>query len=333
MSTYIMTCRITFFGNQTRDDIVLRFVESVRIESSWKLLTDSATITLPRRVLKRVFDKDKIRDVFRRGDRVTIELGYYDSSDNKNQGLKTEFEGYITHVSADIPIKIKCEDEMWRLKQVPVNYSKANVTLKELLKDILPGYQIDANEGELLGSVRFSETTASQVLEKLKQDKNIYSYFKGSTLVSGKIYSDDSNVESHYFNLERNAVSNNLQYRRAEDVKVQFIVRSFVRGKKSEFKIGEQGGDVYKLNYVGPSYAELDKLKEKAREDYNRVKSDGLEGNFVAFGTPSVRHGEKVELDSTLYLDRVGMYYVEGVNKSFDRSGYRQMIKLDRKVS
>ena len=326
MSTYTMTCRITFFKTNYREEIVLSTLESVRIERSWKLLTDTATITIPRRILKKPYKRREVRNMLRRGDKVKIELGY------NGKNVK-QFEGYITQVSADIPIKLKCEDEMWKLKQIPVNYSNANTTLENLLRNILPGYDIDANEGEQLGSVRFSETTVSQVLEKLKQEKNIYSYFKNGTLVSGKIYADDTTVVSHKFKLERNAVSNNLQYRRGDDIKVLIIARAIIKGKKTEFKIGEDGGDVYKLNYTGHEVIALDDLKRKVQADYERKKTDGFDGSFTAFGIPSVHHGEKVAFESRLYEDRNGVYYIEGVNKTFSKEGYRQEIKLGGRVT
>lgn len=332
MSTYVMICRITFPKNKNRSEIVLRSIESVRIESSWKLLTDVANITLPRKVIRKVFDKKNVRQVFRRGDKVIIELGYY-NPEAENKGLIKEFEGYITEVSADIPIKLKCEDEMWKLKQLPVNYSNANITLEKLLKDIAPGYEIDANEGEQLGSVRFSETTVSEVLEKLQQEKGIYSYFKSGKLISGKIYADDTDVEKHDFHLERNAVSNNLQYRRGEDIKILIIARAIIKGQKTEFKIGDAGGDVYKLNYTGHEVIAKSDLKRKAEADYKKKKTDGFDGSFTGFGIPSVHHGEKVDLYSRLYGDRNGFYYSEGVNKSFNKGGYRQEIKLGGNVS
>lgn len=325
MSTYIMTSRLSFPSTPNRRAITLNFLESVRIESSWKLLTDTATITLPRKVIQRLYDKHNIKQVFRRGDPVRIALGY--NGDNIEQ-----FSGYITEVSADIPIQLKCEDEMYRLKQLPVNYSAKNASLSSLLTAIVPNYTIEANEGEQLGAVRFAETTVSQVLEKLQQDKNIYSYFDGDKLVSGKVYADNVDAPLHRFQLERNAVSNNLQYRRGEDIKILIIARAIVNGKKTEYKIGENGGDVYKLNYTSSEVIALEDLQRKAEADYNNLKADGFDGSFTAFGIPSVQHGDRVDLSSRLYEDRSGQYYVEGVTKTFSKSGYRQEIKLEGSV-
>ncbi|MEH0008009.1 MAG: hypothetical protein V6Z82_04745 [Flavobacteriales bacterium] len=320
MSCYVMNARITFAARSGRREIVLRQIQSVQIETSWKLLTDTAVVTVPRKVSQKLFDKLRVRNIFRRGDAVQIALGY-------NGQYVTEFDGYITEVSATAPIAIKCEDEMWKLKATPVSYSKPSVELKQLLTDILPAIDVDANAGEQLGAVRFSETTASQVLEKLKQQNRIYSYFKGKRLVSGKIYTDDSGAATHRFELERNAVRNDLQYRRKEDTKILVIARAIIDGKKTAYRIGEEGGQLYRLNYTGHSITEAD-LKRKASADYKKLKTDGFDGSFTAFGVPSVRHGEKVNLTSRLYKELDGIYYIEGVSKRFGPEGYRQEIKL-----
>ena len=265
---------IAFPARDGRREIVLRKIESVQIESSWKLLTDTAVVTFPRKVSQKTFDKLRVRDVFRRGDVVQIALGY-------DGRYVTEFEGYITEVSATAPITIKCEDEMFNLKQTPVSYSRPSVNLKQLLTDILPTTRIDANAGEQLGAVRFSETTASQVLDKLKQEKAIYSYFKGKRLVSGKVYADDSGTAPHRFELERNAVSNDLVYKRKEDTKVLVIARAIIKGKKTAYRIGDEGGQVCRLAYSGHSITEWD-LQRKAPRRLSADQNRRLRGVFYS---------------------------------------------------
>ncbi|MDD3458549.1 MAG: hypothetical protein PHO74_03650, partial [Weeksellaceae bacterium] len=95
-------------------------MSDIKIESNWRQLTDTAEITLPRNVL--FFEENDLREVFKRGDSVEIKLGYDDV-------LITEFTGYISQVFANIPILIRCQNEMFKVKQIPVNYSHANVSL------------------------------------------------------------------------------------------------------------------------------------------------------------------------------------------------------------
>ncbi len=315
----VMVANITFAATANRKEVVLRKISAVHISSTFKELTSRATITLPRNVFTE-FDRQNLKKTFAIGNPVTISLGY-------DGVLHQEFSGYVTSLSADIPITIKCEDEMWRLKQLPVNFSASNTSLANLLKSICPGYSIDALEGVALGSVRFAKTTVAKVLEKLKQDFNLYSYMKGRQLVCGKYYAANSGLPTVNFNIERNIVSNGLTYRSKDDVLIKIKAISILKnGKKIEVEVGDSGGDSLDLTYYNITLkAELEKL---VNADYAKRKADGFDGSLTAFGLPVSHHGYKAKVTSTIYPDRNGLYYIEGVDKDFDTSGFRQTIKL-----
>jgi hypothetical protein len=319
--TLAMTAEIIFHATALRGEFVVHQVTEITTESSWKELTDRATITLPRKV--RSFEKTKVRELFRRGDAVTIYFGY-------NGNNVKEFTGYITEVSADIPIKIKLEDEMWKLKQVAVNFSSPEISLKELLAQILPGYEIEALEGVALGGVRFSKTTVAQVLEKLQSDWGLYSYMKGKKLMVGIYYADDSRTVK--FHLERNSVSNSLNYKRKEDVLIRIkAISTMPNGVKLEVEnIGDKNGEDRQLSFYNITVlAELERLGQM---EYEKYKQDGFDGSFTAFGIPAAHHGQTADLKSTLYKDRSGSYYIDSVNKSFGIGGIRQEIQLGNRI-
>ena len=318
-----MVSKITFAATGTRKEVVVKKVNSIHIESGWKRLTDTATITLPRNV--NYFDKHKVKETFKKGDKVKIELGY-------NGNYVTEFEGYIAHVSADIPIVIKCEDEMYLLKKVPVNVSLANASLEELLVTILPGYDIDALEVEI-GAQRFPKTTVAKVLEKLKDDYSLFSYMKGTQLVCGKVYADDSELEPIKLHLEKNVLNNDLNYKNKEDVLIRInAVSTLKNGDKIEVTIGDETGEERQLTYYGIEVkAELTKL---ANEDLKKYKVDGFTGAVKTYGIPVINHGNKIELVSDLYDDRNGVYYVEETIIDFtDAAEFRRKIQLGDKAT
>lgn len=322
--TLTMTCKIIFHANDRRNAIILNRVTEIEYESSWKEMTDRGSLTLPRNV--RYFDKYNVREVFRKGDQVTVYFGY-DGNNAK------EFEGYISQVSADIPIVIHFEDEMFMVRKIPVNYSSANVGLEELLKIIIPGYDIDAIEGVQLGAVRLSKTAVGPVLEKIQSDWGLYTYMRGKTVVCGKYYADESKFPAVNFNLERNCVSTSLNYKKKEDVSLKIKVISTLRnGNKIEVdNIGDRDGNERQLSFYNIEIkAELERL---GKLEYQKYKVDKFEGNFTAFGIPTVRHGLKVVLKSNLYDDRNGSYYIEKVSKKFDTGGIRQDITLGDKVA
>lgn len=317
-----MVARLTFPKSHGRDTILILKPNAVKIESSWKMLSDTASIRLARNVS--YFDKLNVNEVFRAGDPVTIELGY-------NGFYVKEFEGYITRVSAGIPIIIECEDEMYKVKQIPVNISLKKTTLQNLLETIVPGYSMDALEIEI-GAQRFAKTTVGKVLEYLKQDYSLYSYMKDQQLVVGKIYQDDTNnpITLH---LEKDVAENALNYLKKEDVNIKITaVSTLVDGKKVKITIGDKDGEERQLSYYGIELeAELTKLAEA---DLKKYKVDGYDGSIETFGDPFIKHGDKINLKSDLYPDREGLYYVEAVTTTFDDSPmYHRDVTLGEKVS
>jgi hypothetical protein len=319
--TLTMVSKIVFSETDAHGEIVIRKCNSVKIESSWESLTDTATIVLPRNV--RDFDKLNVKQIFKKGDPVEIYLGY-------DENLILEFTGFISEVSADIPIKIKCDDFMYLLKKHPVNVSMRSTKLIDLIKLIVPpGVEYDVADINI-GTKRFPNTTAAKILEEL-QENNIYSYFKGETLIVGKIYSDDV-VEPVVFNFTQNVVDNNLQYKNAEDVIIKIIATSTLpKGRKLKAEFGDDFGQEQHLSYYNITLeAELLKL---AKADYDKYKTEGFDGNITGFGVPSVSHGMKAQIISYQYPDRKGLYYIKKVTKEFDDSPkYRQVIELDKKA-
>lgn len=316
-----MVAHIIFPAIRDRKEISIRKPNSVKIESGWEMLTDHATIIMARNVS--YFDKNKVKSVFKKGDPVEIHLGY-------NGNLVKEFTGYITEVSADIPIKIKCEDHMYILKKTPVNISLKQTHLPDLISQIVPDIQTDVMDIEI-GTQRFVKTTVAKVLEYLQQEYNIYSYIKnGDTLVVGKVYSDDSEVVQYDFT--KNVVQNNLEYKSKEDIQIKINgISTLSNGDKLTVSFGDENGDIQELSYYNITVkAELEKL---VKMDYDKFKIDGLKGRISTWGIPSVKHGYKSQIVGEQYPERNGTYYIKKVTKLFDDTPkYRQVLILDKKA-
>ena len=214
--TFTMNAEIRFLKNDRRESFSIFQISSCEIELSWKNICGKAEIILPRNV--KDFDRQKVKDVFQRGDKVEIYLGY-------DGDLKLEFSGYIDQVSADIPINIKLEDEMWKLKQIPVNFSSPNISLKGFFEKVVKDYPLDIDAHISLGAVRFTKVTLGEVLNKLQSDMNIYTFIRNGKLSVAKPYSDvkDDKGVFEEFDLERNCVSNDLNYISAESRLVKII--------------------------------------------------------------------------------------------------------------
>jgi hypothetical protein len=314
-----MRAHITFPKTERREEINIFKVTSVTIESGWQQLTDTAEIVLARRV--NVFEKYPMHTLFRTGDPVLIRLGY-------NDDLRQEFAGYLTDISEGVPIRLRCENEMFRLKGKTVSISRAGIQLRELLEAIAPGYTIDCPGGVELGAVRYAGISPARILDDIREQAGLYSYFDGKTLCCGVIYGDQSDLKPVRIHLEKQAVSESLNRKASSEMQVRIRAVSLLKGgKKIQVEVGDADGSLDTLTYVGiEATVELEKA---ARRDLERRKKQGFDGSIELFGIPSMRHGMKVDLSSALYENLKGVYYVDKVTKTFDDSPrYRQTIEL-----
>jgi len=185
-----------------------RHVKNVEINSSYKTLTDTATITMPKKVFtnfegynfgqfakKPEDSKEKtIHDFFKLESFVEIYLGY-------NGDYKPAFTGYITSVKGDSPVTIECQDAMYACKKMKAvedndlndsedecNIISQNPTttvekfnpktyFEKRLKDLGFPFKIDALDEELGDILVKRNQSVCQVFEGLKE-KGIQTYFK-----------------------------------------------------------------------------------------------------------------------------------------------------------
>jgi hypothetical protein len=317
--TYAIYGEIHFPATDRRGALLIRKFSELKIESSWKSLTDMAEITLPRNV--RDIDRYHVSDVFHEGDPVRILFGY-------DGNLVEEFTGYISQVPAGIPLVIKCEDEMYKLKRQSASVSLKNASLKSLLKAIAPDYEIACDETTTLGSIRYEKQAVSQILEDLKK-QGIYTWFEGKTLHAFTL--SNSNIEPVKVVLEKTA-GESLNQKAIEEVLV--VIRLLRKvGKALKVEWGEKAsGKHIKREYSGISMTENEMLAE-AKKIYNQAKQPGLDGDVTLFGIPSVKHGYRIDLKSVLYPEKDGRYFIDSVSKTVGKDGIRQVCKLGMKAT
>ena len=110
-----LICEVTIVTQN--DTLVFWAAQEIEVERSWQTLTNTAKITLPRKIGRLQGDITKL---IKAGDRVTIKTGY-------DITLTTEFVGYVREITATVPVVIHCEDAMWKLKQTPsIDKTKTN---------------------------------------------------------------------------------------------------------------------------------------------------------------------------------------------------------------
>lgn len=182
------------------------YVKNVEISSSYKSLTDTATLVMPQKVYTdtKGFDQSlfsnasgeqkTIHEFFKLENFIEIFLGY-------DGNYKPAFRGYITGVQSDTNATISCEDAMYAFKKVKavrdddvqdkndvLNIVSANPTtnvehfnpktfFEKRIKELNLPFKVNALDEEL-GNIMINRNhSLAQVFEMLK-DKGIYTYFK-----------------------------------------------------------------------------------------------------------------------------------------------------------
>lgn len=306
---------------------IFRQIGNVEINSSYETLTDTASITIPRRLQfqgKQLFvDKDAI---FRKGDVVRILLGY--GYNNK----KEIYKGNITRIESGIPTVIHCEDSAYLLKQTQTfNLSYSKLSVSQLLKDILPPSIQFHMDGDIeLGKASFKKVTAAQILRHLSEKFSINGWFRNNTLYVGLNYFQSLQNE-HEFGFQQNIISNNLEFVKGEDIKYSIKATSFLPdNSKIEVEVGDkEQGSQRTLHFYNVDQATLTERATKALTDF---KFDGYQGTFTTFGTPVVQHGDIINLTDNYFKERSGKYIVKAVRTSFGTAGYRQEITLSEMI-
>jgi RNase H-fold protein (predicted Holliday junction resolvase) len=328
---YNMSCRITAGNLQTE------FVKSIVVRGSIKVLEDTATITLPRGFNNlKIADKQNsianknITEIIKVGDPVRIELGY-------DGILYNEFKGYISKISADIPLVIECMDEMWQLKQSDYTKAFKTINVKTLLQYIAPGYQYEfLDENISLGKFTIENESAYQVLARLRKDYGLHSRFKeNKVLVVGFPVSMKS-TKKHLININRNvrAKKIGLEYVKTGDLRLLLKGISINDGGKRIVKTyGKNGGAVRTL-HLGTNLieSEIDKLLEK---NYKSLNFDGYKGKIPTWGLPLTKAGDAVNITDPNYKnsDRDGNYLIEAVTVRFDEiNGWYRENTLSLKI-
>jgi len=319
-----LVCKVTI------GTLVFDFVNSVEINSSWKDLTSTAVIKLPRKVY--TIKNDKLDSLIKRGDKVKIELGYDDL-------LVEEFTGYVTSVKPTYPIEITCDDAMYLYKEMPVN--PKNFPGNSSIKDVFDYLGIKENDYEAIGgsasnislgglfAITNDEGTIAKVFEKLEKASAILNiYIRNGKLMVGKQYDPEKKIADHIFVIGKNVVSSNLTFRKKEEILLDVTAISKNRnGKQISVHAGDYTGDKRTLNYDDLTEKQL---LEQANAEVDKLKYTGYTGDFTAFGIPSVQHGDIVNLIDLENKEREGTLYVDVVQKTFGTGGYRQKITLGK---
>lgn len=391
----ILNSKVTIKQNPTdtypsRDKtFIIDFVNDIEINSSWQNLTDTGKIIIPKKVYyinefnkkvtfdgKNVISGDSLGvPLILRGDSIKIELGYTYEIFNRNnetgeytKTLKTEinnvFEGYISNVDNRMPIELHFEDKMWLLKQVQAPNKTYTGTIEEMLTEMLElvpnkPFTMSNFTTTTVGEFTTKNETIAQVLDRLQKDFRFESFIRGNELRCSYIVYYPQDINERIFKFQYNIISDDLLYKRTDDVKIGIEAKSVELTSKGSNKDGTTKYKTNKIHY----FAYYDKkelkivpiddkptafdgeirtlysmkmpesqLKEYLQKEIKRITYDGWRGEFVTFGLPLVKHGDIAHIIDEVIPERTGKFMIKSVQTTFGMNGFRQKVALDLRV-
>ena len=369
------------------------FANEIEVNSSWKNLTDTAKIKLPKNVFIKHPDgsKTSLKDTnkfingrqpnqqnaaFFRGDKIEIQASYIYINRNGKEILPDPdviFTGYITKVINKMPIELVCEDNMYALKQIFLDkMSWAAADISDVITYILKDTNFSFTTGGAtmtLGNFRIENQTPAEVLEYLRKTFHIESFFRGDVLHCSPFvyYPDINNNPPHLLLFQKNIISDEMQYTRADDVKIgvkaysiskqELSTQTFDGRMKNKatrleiFATKDNKGNVIFKDLTGGVKAGIDEgsfgsvvtlfysdgntldgLKQFAKARLNRLYYEGFRGSFTTFGLPFIEHGDQVQFQDNVLPERNGTYFVKSVTRNYGMAGYRQKVEIDLRI-
>lgn len=297
----------------------LGMLESVEIHRSVELLADTAVIRLPGSEYNAALD---VESRIRRGDRVTVRLGYWETE------IMTEFEGWVQRVGTDNgAITLECEDDLFRMRVALRDRQLEKVSLKDLLNGVLSeigGYTLDCSYDWTYDRFVINTATGYDVLAKVQEESGADIYLDGTVLhvhppgqMTGRevIYDFAQNVQSC-----------DLQYRRSDERRVRVVVKALMPdGTVRESEYGPAGGDKVEVRCAATDDASM---RSRGESEVRRLSFDGYDGSITGWLVPYVRPGDSVVLHDRDYEYKNGKYFVQAVTTTFGSSGGTRKIEL-----
>lgn len=303
----------------------LGMLDKVDIHRSVELLADTATITLPASEYNK---RLSIEQELKRGDKVSIALGYEET------GLVDEFVGYLQRISTDKgSITLYCEDDLYAFRKPVTNEVFKKISLQKLLeklcKTIGSEYKVVCSYEWTYDKFTFHNATAFDVLKKVQEESGADIYLDGTTLhvhppgeVIGKerLYDFAVNIEKA-----------DLSYKRAEDKKIQVVVKALLPdGKVRQVEVGTTGGD--KVEVKCPTSDEAS-MRRRGESELLRRTYDGYDGTITGWLIPECKPSDTVTLHDEDYPEQDGSYFVRSVKTSFSSQGGKREITLGFRLS
>jgi hypothetical protein len=325
-----IVCRVIIEqqGDGRSDTFTFASVSKVSVSRSYDKQTQTASVTLPRNVN---YNKKNIYEganaIMRRGDKIKIIAAYFPNE-------TVIFTGYISKINNNVPVELLCEDEMFLLKQaISPNLSFKSVDLNtfigKMLTNINVPYKVDLTAQ--LGQIRLQEVSIGKVLQVLRDQYGLFSFFKNGVLRVGLPFYKEEAMKAVFLFEKMIKEGMSLTYLKKDDVKVQIKGILIKNNQREEFIYGDPSGDIRTVFQLGGTKADLD---AKCNSFLEQANYTGYYGSFKTFLEPLVVPGDYAVVDSWKYPERKGKYLIKSVTTEVSvTDGGKQTIELERRIA
>ena len=318
-------------GDGRSETFTFPAVNKVTVARSYDKQTQTASVILPRGIR---YNKRKIYEgentMMRRGDKIKIIAAYYPNE-------TVIFTGYISKINNNVPIELLCEDEMFLLKQtISPNLSFPSVDLNtfigKMLTNIKVPYKVDLTAQ--LGKIKLQEASIGKVLQTLRDQYGLFSFFVNGVLRVGLPFYKDEARKAVFLFEKMVKEGMGLTYLKKDDVKILvkgIIVNNGTSEKPIIYPTGATDGDIRTVFQYGGTKSDLDM---KCKSFLEQANYTGYYGSFKTFLEPLVVPGDYAVIDSWKYPERKGKYLIKSVTTEVSTSeGGKQTIELERRIA
>ena len=307
-------------------------VNAVEIDRSIDRVGSTAKVRIPTSARLVYSDRQtesvQTEKMFRRGDKITVQLGYGDR-------LREEFAGFISALNYTTPFEFECEGFEYLLRGNVKTKTFAATNLKNVLQYIIAGTGIKLDgqipELKMTNYVIPAKLTGVNALQQLKEKYGITVYFAADTLYAGLDFLKNSGRVKYAIGVNT-IKSGELKYRDADDVKIKIKAVGVQKNNtKIEAEVGDRDGQVRTLHFYNVKSKTA--LETLAKAELSNLKYTGYSGRISAFLEPPATPGMIAELSDPKYPDRGGKYEIRSVKTSFGTGGARRSVEIGKAVS
>jgi hypothetical protein len=302
---------------------LLETVNEVEVSNDCAQLGSNCDITVP--LTCRIENSgqyliDNVRNLFKSGDTIQIYAWY----DGYNKQLI--FDGYLYDFLEGTPMKIRCLDYVYKLRQTTLNLNFKNTTIKAVIEKVLEGTGVTLAKPYLdfdITSISFPNMSPAACLEQIKSETKMT-----MSLINKELYFNiaSNTLETVKLKTDVNVIGANMQ--KPDGAFQKFNVKAWIKnedGTKKAVEIGDADGELREIKLYMVGKKDHQKLIDNSLE---QVKLGHYKGKVTTLLYPQIDLFWAVDYTDVRYPERSGIYTARAVTTVLNREGFHRETVL-----